>query len=268
MSSINAPPPPAPPLDRRLFVIGAIGMTGVTVAGFVVQLLAGRSSFNAPVWVHAHAVVFMVWLAIYLAQTALAARGAGTWHRRLGWIAMAWASFMLFLGLHVVVDMVRRGEAPFFFRPLHFLVLDLASLLAFAGLTLWAVARRRSPDWHARLHFCAMVALLGPGINRLIPAPVFMPWAWEATIAFSLVFPALAILADRWRTGRVHPAWWGGLAALALMVLVTEAVTYSPAGTALYRAVTAGSPGAAVPPLDFPPPPGPPPGLPPGPPPV
>ncbi|MCA6263021.1 MAG: hypothetical protein IM635_04815, partial [Phenylobacterium sp.] len=134
MSSINALPPPAPPLDRRLFLIGAIGMTGVTVAGFVVQLLAGRSSFNAPLWVHAHAVVFMGWLAIYLAQTALAARGAGAWHRRLGWLAMAWVPLMLFLGLQVVVDMVRRGEAPFFFRPLHFLVLDPASLLAFAGL--------------------------------------------------------------------------------------------------------------------------------------
>lgn len=263
MSSINAASPPEPPVDRRLFLIGALAMVGVTIAGFVVQLLAGRSSFNAPWWVHAHAVVFMGWLAIYLAQTALAARGAGVWHRRLGWLAMAWMPLMLFLGLHVVVDMVRRGEAPFVFRPLQLLVLDPASLLAFAGLTLWAVARRRSPDWHARLHFCAMVALLGPGINRLIPAPAFIPWAWEATIAFSLVFPALAILLDRRRTGRVHPAWWGGLAALALMFLVTEAVTFSPAGTALYRAVTDGSPGAAVAPLDFPPPPGPPPGPPP-----
>lgn len=247
------------PAERRLFIIGAIAMTGVTVAGFAVQLLAGRSSFDAPLFVHAHAVVFMGWLAIYLGQTALAARGAGDWHRRLGWLAMAWAPLMLFLGLQVVVDMVRRGEAPFFFRPLHFLVLDPASLLAFAGLTLWAVARRRNTDWHARLHFCAMVALLGPGIGRLIPSPALMPWAWEATIAVSLVFPVLAILVDRRRTGRVHPAWWSGLAALALMVLVTEAVTYSPAGTALYRAVTAGSPGAAVAPLAFPAPPGPPP---------
>lgn len=259
MSRIKAAPPHAPPVDRRLFLAGAIAMTGVTVAGFAVQLLSGRSSFDAPLFVHAHAVVFMGWLAIYLAQTALAARGAGVWHRRLGWLAMAWLPLMLLLGLQVVVDMVRRGEAPFFFRPLHFLVLDSASLLTFAGLTLWAVARRRSTDWHARLHFCAMVALLGPGIGRLIPSPAFIPRAWEATIAVSLVFPALAILLDRRRTGRVHPAWWGGLAALALMVLVTEAVTYGPAGEPLYRLVTAGSPGATVAPLAFPPPPGPPP---------
>ena len=166
---------------------------------------------------------------------------------------------MLFLGGRVVVDMVRRGETPFFFRPLQFLALDSVSLLTFAELTLWAVARRRDTDWHARLHFCAMVALLGPGIGRLIPSPLLMPWAWEATIAVSLVFPALAILYDRRSTGRVHAAWWGGLLALGLMVLVTEVVTYTPVGEALYRAVTAGSPGAAVPPLAFPAPPGPPP---------
>jgi len=41
---------------------------------------------------------------------------------------------------------------------------------------------------------------------------------------------------------------------LACFVL-TEAITYSPVGTALYRGVAAGSPGAAVAPLDFAPPP-------------
>jgi hypothetical protein len=245
--------------ERRLFIVGACAMTGVTVAGFGVQLLTGRSSFDAPLLVHAHAVVFMGWLAIYLAQTALAARGAGDWHRRLGWLAMAWLPLMLLLGVRVVVDMVRRGETPFFFRPLHFLVLDPASLLAFAGLTVWAIAQRRSTDWHARLHFCAMVALLGPGIGRLIPSPALMPWAWEVTIAVSLVFPLAAIFADRLRTGRVHPAWLYGLAALVLMVLVTEVITYGPVGEPLYRMVTAGSAGESVAPLAFPAPPGPPP---------
>ncbi len=41
---------------------------------------------------------------------------------------------------------------------------------------------------------------------------------------------------------------------LAVFAL-TEAITYSPAGTALYNAVTQGTPGAQVAPLDFPPPP-------------
>jgi hypothetical protein len=36
---------------------------------------------------------------------------------------------------------------------------------------------------------------------------------------------------------------------------LTQAVTYSPLGTAIYEKVTEGSRGASVPPLEFPPPP-------------
>ena len=35
------------------------------------------------------------------------------------------------------------------------------------------------------------------------------------------------------------------------VLAVTEAITYSALGTSIYEAVTEGSPGAAVPPLDF-----------------
>jgi hypothetical protein len=40
--------------------------------------------------------------------------------------------------------------------------------------------------------------------------------------------------------------------------MAIEAITYSPVGDAIYRAVTAGTPGAVVAPLEFPKPPGPP----------
>ena len=70
-----------------------------------------------------------------------------------------------------------------------------------------------------------------------------------------MIFPAVGMWADARRSGRVHPAWGWGVAALIGSVLLTEAITYSPVGDALYRAVVAGSPGAAVAPLDFPPPP-------------
>ena len=62
---------------------------------------------------------------------------------------------------------------------------------------------------------------------------------------------------DARRVGGFHPAWGWGLAAMASCLLVTEAITYSPAGAALYAVVAAGSPGAAASPLAFPAPPGP-----------
>ena len=155
----------------------------------------------------------------------------------------------------VTVAMARRGHVPFFFRPLHFLIFDPLALFGFAGLTVAAIVMRRRTDWHRRLQFCGTALLLGPGFGRLLPLPLLQPWAFEATFAALMIFPAVGVVADIRRTGRVHPAWRWGIAAMIGSLLVTEAITYSPVGGAIYRAVTAGSPGAAVPPLEFAPPP-------------
>lgn len=245
--------------DEGFFLRGAAAMALVIVAGFSVQLAMGRSSFSAPPLVHAHAVVFMGWVVIYLLQNVFAATGRTALHRRLGWVAAAWVVPMLVLGLAVTLAIVRRGQVPFFFRPLQFLVFDPASLLTFAGLTVAAILMRRRTDWHRRLHFCAMSILLGPGFGRLLPMPLLAPWAWEATLAVCLIFPLVGMWADKRRDGRVHPAWLWGVAATIGCLLVTEAITYSPVGDGIYRSVVAGTPGEAVAPLAFAPPPGPPP---------
>jgi hypothetical protein len=240
----------------RFFLGGAVAMTVVIVAGFSLQLAMGRSSFSSPPLVHAHAVVFMGWVAIYLLQNVFATTGRPALHRRLGWLAAAWMVPMLVLGCAVTVAIVRRGGVPFFFRPLQFLIFDPVTLLAFAGLTVAAILLRRQTDWHRRLHFCAMALLLGPGFGRLLPMPLLAPWAWEAVVVACLAFPAAGMLSDLRRGGRVHPAWSWGVATILGSALLTEAITYSPVGGAIYHAVAAGSPGAAVPPLGFPPPPG------------
>lgn len=241
--------------DEGFFLGGAIAMALVLVAGFSVQLAMGRSTFAAPPIVHAHAVVFMGWVALYVSQNVFVATGAMTWHRRLGWLATAWMAAMLVLGLLVTLAMVRRGHAPFFFRPLQFLIFNPMTLLAFIGLTSAAIVLRRRTDWHRRLHFCGMAMLLGPGFGRLLPMPLVIPWAWEATFAAGLLFPLAGALRDLLRNGRVHAAWTWGLAVMLGTFVLTQAITYSPVGGAIYRAATAGSPAAAMDPLAFPAPP-------------
>lgn len=250
----NDTPAPASP-DARFFLTGSFVMALVLVAGFSVQLAMGRSSFSAPPVVHAHAVVFMGWVAIYVLQNIFVATGRVALHRRLGWLAAAWVVPMMVLGCAVTLALLRRGEVPFFFRPLQFLVFDPLALVTFAGLTTAAIILRRQSDWHRRLHFCAMAILLGPGFGRLLPMPLLAPWAWEATAAASLIFPLVGMWADRRRSGQVHPAWRWGVASMLGYVVLTEVITYSPVGVTIYQAITAGSPGAAVAPLAFPAPP-------------
>ena len=239
----------------RFFLTSAIVMALTIVAGFSTQVAMGRSSFDSPLMVHAHAVVFMGWVVLYLLQNIFVATGNRVQHRQLGWIGAGWMVAMVVLGCAVVVAMVRRGQVPFFFRPLQFLVFDPLSILAFAGLTIAAIVMRRRTEWHRRLHFCGMALLLGPAFGRLLPLPLLAPWAWEATFATTMLFPLAGVVRDMRRRGRVHPAWSAGIAAMLGTFVLIEAITYSPVGAAIYRGVTAGSPGAAVAPLAFPPPP-------------
>ena len=237
--------------DERFFLRAAIVMTVTILAGFSLQYLMGRSTFASPVRVHLHAFFFMGWVAIYLLQNIFVATGRMALHRRLGWVAAFWIVPMVVMGCLVTAAMVRLGHVPFFFRPLQFLIFDPVTVLTFAGLTVAAVRLRKRTEWHRRLHFCGMSLLLGPAFGRLLPLPLLQPWAWEAAFAACLLFPIAGMVADVRRSGRIHPAWHWGMATMLGALVVTEAITYSPLGTSIYQAVTAGSPGASIAPLDF-----------------
>jgi hypothetical protein len=245
-----------PASDDRFFLCTSIAMALTIAAGFSLQLGMGRSSFSSPLLVHAHAVVFMGWVTLYLLQNWFAASGSMALHRRLGWIGAGWVVAMVILGTAVTVSMVRRGQVPFFFTPLQFLVFDPVTVLTFAGLTAAAIALRRKTEWHRRLHYCGMSLLLGPAFGRLLPMPLLAPWAYEATFAAVMIFPVIGVMADLRRSGRVHPAWRWGIGTIIVSSILVELITFSPVGPALYRAVTSGSPGAAIAPLQYPAPPG------------
>lgn len=241
--------------DERFFLRAAIVMTIVIVSGFSFQLAMGRSTFASPLRVHLHALLFMGWVAIYLTQNLLVATGRIHLHRRLGWLAAAWMMAMVVSGFLVTAAMVRSGTVPFFFQPLHFLIFDPVAVLTFGALTTAAIMLRRRTEWHRRLHYCGMTILLAPAFGRLLPLPLMQPWAWEATYAVVVLFPLAGVWADIRRSGRPHSAWKWGIGTIVGSMLFTQALTYSPLGSAIYDRVTAGTPGAAIDPLEFPPPP-------------
>ncbi len=251
MATLATHTPAAIDRDDRFFFISALAMAAVIVCGFSLQLAVGRSSFAAPLLVHAHAVTFMGWIVIYVTQSTLATHGGIGLHRRLGWLGAAWIVPMIVFGCLVTVAMARRGHVPFFFQPLHFLVFDPLSLFTFAGLTVAAIVMRRRSDWHRRLHLCGTALLLGPGFGRLLPMPLLAPYAFEATFAALMIFPISGVIFDLRRRGAVHPAWTWGIAVMVGSLVVTNLVTYSPVGTRLYDVVTRGSPGAAVAPFEL-----------------
>ncbi len=244
--------------DRRFFRNLISVMAVILLTGFVVQLALGRSSFSAPPVVHLHAVVFMGWVGITVAQAWLVAGGNLALHRKLGMIAVAWSVGLLIVGPLVTIANIQSARTPFFFQPQHFLVANPMTLIGFAALFSAAIVMRRKFDWHSRLHIGAFVMLMGPGFGRLLPMPFLTPYAFETAGLVALMFPVVGILRD-WRVhGRPHPAWFWGIGVLLAVTILARAVGFSPIGDAFYAAVTAGGGLAGTDGLAFPaPPPGP-----------
>ncbi len=241
--------------DSRFFRACITLMAIMLVCAFMFQLAMGRSSFNAPPIVHLHAVVFMGWLAIMLAQTWLATGGNVAMHRRLGRLAVVWAFGILVIGTLVTIAAVQTGRVPFFFQPQHFLIANPLTVVGFMALLGAAIVLRKQTDWHARLQVGAFVMLMGPGFGRLIPMPLLMPYAFESACLLALIFPFAGMIRD-WRVlGRPHRAWLWGICVLIGVLLLARWIAFSPVGNSIYAAAMADSPAAVTDGLAFPPPP-------------
>ena len=235
----------------RFFANLALAMCIVTVAGFVTNLAFGRSSFQSPIMTHVHALAFMSWICLFIVQSRLGVGESRALHRTLGWIGAGWAAMLVVVGCSIIVSVMRRGATPFFFQPQHLMFGDPFSLFGFAILTYFAVRMRRRTDWHSRLHIGAMTMLVPPGVGRLLPLPLLQPWAFEIASLIALLFPLAGAIRDHRKSGRVHPAWAAIFIAMPISLIAARVVAFSPVGDAVYRAVTAGSPGAAIPGRSF-----------------
>lgn len=239
--------------DHRFFLGLATAMTLVLVAGFSMQLAMGRSTFGVPWYVHVHALVFFGWTFLYLVQNALVATGNVSLHRRLGWLGAGWAVAVLVVGTALTVQSVRVDRVPFFFTPAYFLIMNPMSVVVFAGLTFAGIRLRRATEWHRRLIACGMAELTGPGFGRLLPLPFVIPYAGWLVFAAVMLFPLAGLVHDLRTRGRVHPSWWWGIGAMAAAQALIAPLAASPVGLAIHAAATAGSPGARVAPLAYPP---------------
>jgi hypothetical protein len=233
--------------EERFFFKMACAISAVLVAGFVVNLAMGRSTFAAPLIFHVHAFVFFGWITLFLTQTWLVASDNLALHRRLGWLSAIWVPLMLATGIAITLATMRRTGGPFFFDANEFLISNPIGLATFAGLVALAVHKRRQTDWHRRMMIGAMVTITGPGFGRLLPSPLLVPWAWEITNAVGLVFIFAGMIRDKRHLGRVHPAWWVGLFAAIGCVALGQVLAYTDWGIELTRSVMEGYPGAARP---------------------
>ncbi|WP_100658593.1 hypothetical protein [Alteromonas flava] len=206
--------------ETRFFFVTAIAYSVIVVAGFVLFILTGQSSFTAPWWVHLHALSFMAWLGLYSGQTYFIYANKRVNHRFMGRVGAALAVWMLLSGALFLPYTVIVGRTPPFFTPEFFLALDWLNLLVFALLVGLGLSMRHRTEWHRRLMFAATLSIGTPGVGRIA-----LVLEVEGAIIVSLVmltFLLGGMLFDWINKKQFYPAYLIGLIPIMVMGPLTE----------------------------------------------
>ena len=231
--------------EARFYMIMACVMAVSIIAGFSFNIAVGRSSFAVPWIVHFHAWAMMGWIGLYLVQNALIFTDNVAVHRRLGWLSVIWVPLILLLGVLVTRWSLQSHGGPPFFDQNQFLISNPLHLTGFAAFVAWAVTVRRNTGWHRRLMYCSFALLTAPGIARLLPGPLLIPYAWYIeAVMVPILFMLVGIVADTRRYGRPHPAWFWCIGIAISIQILADLIAYSSAGIAFTEQLIAGTPGA------------------------
>jgi len=250
----GAPGTGAEQAERNFFRIMATVISVIIVAGFAFNLAMGRSTFAVPPAYHIHAFVFFGWVALYLTQNWLIAANNIALHRTLGRLAYIWVPAMVVMGFVIMITSLRRNGGPFFFDQNEFLFSNTMLLVLFGVMSFAALRVRRYTGWHRRLMLTGMSILTGPGLGRLLPMPLMIPNAWRIMMVVTLIFPVIGMIADKRRTGRIHPAWFWGVGAIIAVQVIADIIAYSAWGVSVTQSVVGGTAGAERPMAAFLPP--------------
>jgi hypothetical protein len=231
--------------EAKFFFTMACVMAATIIAGFSFNLAMGRSSFALPWLVHFHAWIFLGFIGLFLAQNFFILSDNVALHRRLGWLSLVFIPAMVVMGILITRWSLLDHGGPPFLAENQFLISNPLHVVGFAVLSGWAIAIRKNTGWHRRLMFCAFAMLTGPGVGRLLPAPLLIPYVWYLSAVLPpILFALVGVLADRRRYGRSHPAWWCGIAMVVGVQIVADAIAYSPMGIEFTERFVAGTPGA------------------------
>jgi hypothetical protein len=202
---------------RRIFVPLALLITLIAFVGFwptyFGKVLAGTVS--APLIIHIHAAVFVLWLALFIAQAVLAATGRRALHVKLGPWLMAYGVLLIAVALLTSVAIFhQRVAAGNFADAARRLFAPLRDMLVFAPFLAAGWIYRRKPEIHKRIMVAATTILLIAAVTRLaflgkpVPMPQFL-LVWLAPIYLAMAWD--------WYTRRVvHPVY-----VIAVIVMVS-----------------------------------------------
>jgi hypothetical protein len=198
-----------------------------------------RPAYAPPpsIYLHLHAGIFIVWLTLFVTQTALVRADRRDLHMKLGILGLAIAVALVTINFATVANAIGDGRTSSIGPPTTRLFVALQSSAIAAGYILAGLYWRRNREAHKRLMLLVTISMIGPALNRvsrqfdlgtLLHVDRFM----VPLLAVLALFVA-CILHDYRQRGRVHPVYLIGVVVLIVSRVLSRTVTETAAWQSL-----------------------------------
>jgi len=220
--------------DRRFYFFLTTLIALVAIVGFSPSsagILAGTIP-SPPLIVHLHAASMVTWLLLLVAQAGLVTAGRPDLHMRLGLASLALVPAIVVLATAATViryyDGVEAGVGDFM---ANVVLVQIRFIVMFPLYVIWAlVVRVRDPETHKRAMILAAIVPIGAAFARMAWIPGNeVQMSYDPTSLLELALLAPALIYDKLRRGRVHRAYWIGLALTLPWLIAAHFVWYSSA---------------------------------------
>ena len=220
-------------LSRYFYLCMAFLFAGIVFVGFSRTVNANLFQANPPrpllLWIHG--AVFSLWIAFFIAQSALVRARKVSVHRLLGWFGAALAVVMVLLGLKIALVMARFDALTLHQKDVAaFLSVPFSDMLIFGTCIALAIYWRKKPEYHRRLVFIASCQLMDAAIARfdfmfdhnlfylavdfLILAGMARDWVVDGRVHKVYVYALCAMIVVQGfalYTWRANPGWWAAI---------------------------------------------------------
>ena len=229
-------------LRPRFYLLIAFALAAFVIVGFsksyYLKLFSGLPPLTTVL--HLHAIVFTVWLGLFIAQAWLVAAHRVDLHRKLGIASAAFAAVVFAVGvLSVLETTISNHVSPSGLKPPQFSIIGFTTIGLFGAFIALGVAFRRKPGLHRRFMILAFIASISPAtarVLRLLDLQAYRDWL----IPMCAMLFITACLVHDWRKHRViHPVYvFGGVVIAAswpLRLMVGRSDWYFPIGEEVAR---------------------------------
>lgn len=219
---------------KQVYLGIGLVMIAIIAAGFWPSYfgLLLSDELEKELFIHVHAVVMVIWMALLITQIALVATRRVALHRKVGQFGMFWGILVLGSGTVTAVLRFATMTADGLVEPARqFVIWPLLDMVIFAAFFVPAILYRRKPEIHKRLMMVAATNLIVAAVFRAVGLATPILHLAFVLLWLSPIF--IAMIYDFRRKRLVHPVYVTGA-----MVLTVSSFRGIAASTDLWLAFT------------------------------